>query len=215
MGKNTTLDLMKINLLNSIYDAASIYKTKMVGKTFMYVFDDRFIEVTFKTDNFKHLCGIDSRLTSHEFYNEAITRKLEKEQINFTPRHPFEVAKKKLKHLKNIYTMSSLECFIQEDISTDTATYKFATTDLSFSVMLSEDLDSYGIKRSEKYISKSLRDKDAFDKSRIVHEVTHIFVKQNDKKYYSNVTYYSNTELPVEVLDKLSSELREKFKKKQ
>ena len=211
MAKNKFLDNLKVNIIPEIYAAALEYKNNMVGKTFLYVFDNRFIEVIFKTDNFKHLTGIASTLTPNEFYNEAISGFFEKEQINFTSRHPYDLAKKKLKHLKNIYIMSSSECFIQEDITTNTATYKFATTNLDFSLLLTEDIDSFGILRSEKYITKSLRDKDSFDKSRIVYEVTHIFIKNNNVKKYSIVTYNSNNKLPKELEDKIDDSIKGQF----
>ena len=73
MAKNKFLDNLKVNIIPEIYAAALEYKNNMVGKTFLYVFDNRFIEVIFKTDNFKHLLGIASTLTPNEFYNEAIS----------------------------------------------------------------------------------------------------------------------------------------------
>ena len=94
---------IKIRIIPEIYDAALIYKNNMVGRTFMYVFNGKYIEVTYKTDNFKHLTGIPSRLTPNEFYYQAIERTIEKEQIkDFDNRHPYDLAKKKLKHLLNL-----------------------------------------------------------------------------------------------------------------
>ncbi len=74
MAKNKFIDNLKVNIIHEIYAAALEYKNNMVGKTFLYVFVNRFIEVIFKTDNFKHLSGIASTLTPNEFYNEAISR---------------------------------------------------------------------------------------------------------------------------------------------
>ena len=34
----------------------------------MYVFDDRYIEVIYKADNFKHLTGVDSHLSAKQFF---------------------------------------------------------------------------------------------------------------------------------------------------
>ena len=45
--------------------------------------------------------------------------------------------------------MSSSECFMQVDITTETETYKFGTTNLKFSILLTEDIDSYGIKKAK------------------------------------------------------------------
>lgn len=204
---------IKIRIIPEIYDAALIYKNNMVGRTFMYVFNGKYIEVTYKTDNFKHLTGIPSRLTPNEFYYQAIERTIEKEQIkDFDNRHPYDLAKKKLKHLLNLYNMSSSECFMQVDITTETETYKFGTTNLKFSILLTEDIDLYGIKKSEKYISKSLRHKDCFEKSSDVYDVTHIFVKYNNEKKYKNVTYSSNNELPECVEGKIDESVKQYYK---
>ena len=35
----------RINIVNSIENAAKLYRSKLVGKRFMYVFDGRYIEV--------------------------------------------------------------------------------------------------------------------------------------------------------------------------
>ena len=42
-----------------IGDAAKLYRDRLVGKRFMYVFDGRYIEVIYKAENFRHLTGVE------------------------------------------------------------------------------------------------------------------------------------------------------------
>ena len=39
-------------IIRTIENAAKVYKDQLVGKTFLYVFDGRYIEVMFKAENF-------------------------------------------------------------------------------------------------------------------------------------------------------------------
>ena len=55
MAKNSKIDI----IVKKIIQAARVYKNNLVGKTFMYVFDNRYIEVMYKASNFKHLMGVD------------------------------------------------------------------------------------------------------------------------------------------------------------
>ena len=41
-------------IVSRIGDAAKLYRDRLVGKRFMYVFDDRYIEVIYKAENFRH-----------------------------------------------------------------------------------------------------------------------------------------------------------------
>lgn len=68
----------------AIQAAAQAYKDRLVGRTFLYVFDQRFIEVLYKAQNFKHLTGVDSRLSARDFYKAALRHQLQGTQIFFT-----------------------------------------------------------------------------------------------------------------------------------
>ena len=46
------------NIVSDISNAALKYKANLVGRTFLYVFGDKYIEVLFKANNFKHLTGV-------------------------------------------------------------------------------------------------------------------------------------------------------------
>lgn len=45
-------------IVSRIGDAAKLYRDRLVGKRFMYVFDGRYIEVIYKAENFRHLTGV-------------------------------------------------------------------------------------------------------------------------------------------------------------
>ena len=201
----------KTSALRNLLIVSQEYKNNMVGKIFMYVFDNRFIEVNYKVKNFKHLTGVDSALSADQFYRNCINRTLTIEQFYFNARHPYHLAENKIRHLGNFYNACSSECFMQEDITTNSGTYKFGTTEMNFSTLFAEDIDEVtGEKRSDYYIVKSLRDKDCFDESSAVHSVTHIFVKNNDERKYSTVLYLDNnnkSNIPQEAKDKLDSSI--------
>ena len=80
-----------------------------------------------------------------------------------------------------------------EEISTNSFTYKFGTSDLNFTLCMGEDLDSYGIKKSHCLVVQSLRDGDCFSKSKNVYAVSHILMKKNDEKLYGEVCFLDKT----------------------
>ncbi|MDY6431160.1 MAG: PBECR4 domain-containing protein [Bacilli bacterium] len=76
-------------IVADIKDAAIKYKTNLVGRTFLYAFDRRFIEVIFKASNFKHLKGVDSKSSADTFYRYSFKRKLTTGDIFFNKDHVF------------------------------------------------------------------------------------------------------------------------------
>mgnify|MGYP003399172356 CR=1 FL=1 len=137
----------RVNLystIETIHRAAIAYKANLVGKTFVYVFDDRYIEVIYKAINFKHLTGVESALSSKRFYSLALSNHLKPNQIYFSPRHPYVLCQRKLKHIEDLIDVASSENFMLEEIATQTKVYKFGTTDTKFTLCLTEDLDASG-----------------------------------------------------------------------
>ena len=147
-----------------INKAAQLYKQHLVGKKFLYVFDERYIEVCYKIDGFRHLTGVETNLSAKRFYQYAVKNQLQSTQIYFSNKHPFQLCKRKLKHIKEIAVLASSENFMLEEIHTDTKTYKFGTTDLNFTLCLNKEYNTYGKEKSECYIVESLRDEDCFSK---------------------------------------------------
>ncbi|MBQ8296489.1 MAG: hypothetical protein IJX77_01755 [Ruminococcus sp.] len=206
---NTQIDKQKI--VSEIKKAADAYKKNLVGKTFLYVFEGQYIEVMFKTKDFKHLTGVDSKLSAQEFYKKAVKKELQSSQVFFSARHPYKLAQKKLKHLHAISSLVMGESFMLKDIKTQTETYKFGTTDLKFSLCFNKEYDNNGTEQGTCFIAKSLRDEDCFSKSSDAFTITHIFSKKNDEKKYNQEVYcekgYTITELSPEIKSMLSADI--------
>lgn len=201
----------KKKFAQSICAAAKIYKEKLVGQKFLYVFDNRYIEVLFKKENYKHLTGIATNLSAINFYQNAVKGILTGKQIWFDSNHPYNLCCKKIKHISDIANMTNSDSFMLEDITTASVRFKFGTTDLNFTLCFDREYDDKGNAISECYITKSLRDEDCFSKSANVYEITHILSCPNDKKLYSNLLYMdkksSLNELPKSVIHMLDDNL--------
>lgn len=131
-------------IVHEINNAAQLYKTHLVGKKFLYVFDGRYIEVCYKTDSFRHLTGVETSLSAKRFYQYAVKKQLQSSQIYFTSRHPYSLCKKKLKHICEIAVLASTESFMLEEILTNTKSYRFGTTNLKFTLCLNKEYDESG-----------------------------------------------------------------------
>lgn len=197
-----------------INNAAQLYKKHLAGKKFLYVFDDRYIEVCFKTDSFRHLTGVETSLSAKRFYQYAVKKQLQSSQIYFTSRHPYSLCKKKLKHICEIAVLASTENFMLEEILTNTKRYKFGTTNLNFTLCLNKEYDKNGQEKSECYIVESLRDEDCFSKSKIAYEVSYIFSKDNSSKKYSDVLFMDKRTNLDMLPDQVASMISESLKKK-
>lgn len=60
-------------IVREINKAAQLYKQHLVGKKFLYVFDERYIEVCYKIDGFRHLTGVETNLSAKRFYQYAVS----------------------------------------------------------------------------------------------------------------------------------------------
>ena len=190
-------------VVREINEAAKLYKKYLVGKRFMYVFDNRYIEVLFKAENFRHLTGVDTHLSAKSFYSYATRGILEASQIRFTVSHPYDLCVRKIKHISNIATMAASECFMLEEIKTDTMSYKFGTTDLNFTLCLNKETNGEG----DSFVVQSLRDEDCFSKSESAYIVTHIFSCKTDEKKYKDLLFIDKSasidDLPESIKEKL------------
>lgn len=206
----TRREVNKNNIVNDIKIAAIKYKNNLVGKTFLYVFNGKFIEVIFKVVSFKHLTGVDSNLGADQFYRNACNSKLSNKNVFFNKDHPFKLCEKKIKHIKDLSELALGESFMLEEVTTNTHVYKFGTTDTKFTLLLDADLDELGNIKSEKYVVKSLRDEDCFNKAKNAFSITHIFSKPNDSKIYDTLIYFDKNckELPDDVVSMLSETLK-------
>ncbi|HIT64575.1 MAG TPA: hypothetical protein IAC37_09095 [Candidatus Ventrimonas merdavium] len=204
-------------IVAEIKKAAALYKTHLVGKRFLYVFEGRYIEVIYKAVNFKHLTGVETPLSARKFYEYSVKNQLQASQIYFSPRHPFTLCKKKIKHICEIAVLAGAESFLLEEIKTSTRSFKFGTTNLNFSLCMNKEIDEYGREKGDCYIVESLRDEDCFSKCKDVFVITHIFSRDNDKKKYTELLYTDllggNADLPDAITALLSDELKDQYKK--
>ena len=203
----------KGQLVSEICKAAKLYKKNLVGRKFIYVFDGRYIEVLFKRRNYKHLTGVVCQMTAEDFYKNALRDRLQTSQIYFDKGHPYELCRRKIKHLSAISSLASGESFMLEEIVTHTRTYKFGTTDLEFSLCMNKEYNDQGEELGECYIVESLRDGDEVSKSKNAYEVTHILSKRNTDARYTDVLFLDKGEtiktLPADVLAMLDESLLE------
>ena len=54
-----------------ITEAEIVYFQNLAGKTFLYVCGDEYFEVSFLIDHFLHLTGVETRLSTKDFYKNA------------------------------------------------------------------------------------------------------------------------------------------------
>ena len=86
-------------LVQEIQKAALLYKTYLVGRKFLYIFEGQYIEVIYSSKGFKHLTGVESPLTAKLFFDNAVKRKLSINNIGFSSKHPYDLCVRKVKHL--------------------------------------------------------------------------------------------------------------------
>lgn len=198
-------------IIRVIQSAANEYKKYLVGRTFLYVFDNRYIEVLYKAANFKHLTGVESHLSAKDFYKNALRHRLQSTQIFFSSRHPYQLCKRKLQHLHEISHLAQCENFMLEEIITNTRSYRFGTTDLNFTLCMNKEQDSNGKEKGTCFIVESLRDEDCFSKSKMAYDVTHILSKKNDEKLYHVLHFQSHSAInvPSDLYAKLDEHLRD------
>ena len=210
MAKTQQTNNDRMTAIRLITEAVKKYKAELVGKSFMYVFDDDYIEVLYNERNFKHLTGVHSDLPAKQFFDLAVKGHLRPEQIGFTETHPFQLAMKKLGHINNLTELATSSRFILEGVATETKGYDFALTDGVFSVLFAPDECN---RHSGTFVATSLRDRDCLSKSRDVYRTDYILSRSTRTGKYDAVLYESEKTkgLPDCVKDKLNRPLQEEF----
>lgn len=176
-------------IVQQIKLAATLYRRNLVGNSYLYVFDNRYIEVLYRAQSFRHLTGVDTSLSAMDFYRQAARGQLGASQIYFTRQHPYDLCMRKIRHICNISSLVTSESFMLEEIITSTRTYTFGTTNMDFSLCLDREYDKQGMPIGDHYLAMSLRDGDNFGRSKNVYDITHIFCKSNSAKKYTNLCY--------------------------
>ncbi len=168
-----------------LIDAAGVYSQNLAGKAFLYVYGDEYFEVSFPTDHFLHLTGVETTLSAKDFYKNAKKKKLTNRQFYFDARHPYANAKKKLPCLKRLPELTNEMVCILKDMQTVTITYKLSVTNLEFTLGLTENTDNKGNKINDFFLPMSLRVEDSsIKKSNAGDIVDYIFSKDASMAKY-------------------------------
>lgn len=203
--------ISKNQIVRRIRRAARSYREHLVGRTFMFVYDDKYIEVMFKTTCFYHLTGVGSNLSAADFYKHAVKgNDLKPSEISFDTDHPFDLVDLKTTHLKDLYKITIQDVFIADDIITATALYKVGITNLELTLCLGRDTDKEGNVINDRWIPYSFRveniKNENFDS---LYEVTHVFVKESNASKsakYCDLTFGDTgklAELPENIIGKI------------
>ena len=147
----------KNKIRQDIIEAASMYEQYLAGQAFLYVYGNEYFEVMFPVNRFLHLAGVETRLFAKKFYKNAREKTLTTQQFYFSPRHPFEVSKKKLSCLKRLYELTNTKVRILRNMETASVVYKVGISNLEFTLCLTENRDSNGEKINEYFLPMSLR----------------------------------------------------------
>lgn len=150
----------KAILRTQINTAADEYSKHLAGKVFLYVYGNEYFEISFMTKQFKHLTGVASNLSANEFYKKAKANTLTDNQFWFDSKHLYDNARKKLPCLCNLSVLTNSLVCVVKDVSTLTLTYKIGVTNLSFTLCLTEHVDTNNNKINDLLLPRSLRVKD-------------------------------------------------------
>ena len=183
--------LGKSQIIRRIHRAALKYKEVFVGNTFMFVFENDYVEVMFKKSSFMHLTGVASLLRADDFYNHALTEHgLRPGEIFFNEDHPYDLADKKTGILIGLSDITDKDAGVVTDIETKTFSYKLGVANMKFTVCLGDDKNSLGEVQGKCKVPYSFRVEGLnSNKSQNIYSVTHVFKKKTGEKKYSILTY--------------------------
>lgn len=189
-----------------ICDAQTEYSTHLAGKTFMYVYGEEYFEVVFKVACFKHLTGVESKLTANRFYQYAGTGLLAAKQFYFTKEHPRRLAIHKLKQLQALSVITQEQVCVLKEIHTVSFTYRLGLTNLDFTLCLTEDTALKDSNLSEYYVPQSFRVKDkSVENSKDGAFIDFIFEKTATDSIYDKLNFAAKgKELPTCLKGKIS-----------
>lgn len=196
-----TKAIKKEQIRKQIIAASEIYRDELSGKVFLYVCGEYYFEVVFQIDRFKHLTGVNSFLSAHEFYNKATSSTLSTGQFFFDESHTYKGAKKKLSCLSLLPTLTNNLVCVVRDMSTISLTYKIGVTNLDFTIGLTENYDLNGNKVNNWFLPRTLRVRDkAIENSADAEFIDFIFAKDASKDMYSKITYFDKSKKPPTII---------------
>lgn len=181
----------KSQIIRRIHNAAKQYKNYFVGNTYMFIYENQYVEVMFKKSSFLHLTGVDTKLSAEDFYKHALKKNgLRPVEISFNTDHPYVLAEKKTQYLADLYKITLTDVVIATDVVTMTFTYSIGITNLEFVICLGDDTDSagnvlYGYKIPYSFRIEEIQNSKFND----LHEVTHVLKKETGSKKYNVLTF--------------------------
>lgn len=181
----------KSQIIRRIHRSALKYKEIFVGNTYMFVFNNDYVEVMFKKSSFMYLTGVASCLKADDFYNHALTeRGLRPGEIFFNEDHPYDLADKKTSILIGLGDITIKDSSVVMDIETKTFSYKLGVANLEFTVCLGDDKNSQGEIHGNCKVPYSFRVEGIENsKSDKIYSVSHVLKKKTGEKKYHILTY--------------------------
>lgn len=209
-GKKERIKMGKSKLLKKIHSAAINYQKHLAGRTFLYVYEDRYVEIVFKSSSFLHLTGVKTNLKAKGFFLHAKKKKgLRPSEVMFDKTHPYDLAERKINHLENLYKVTCTNVMIATEIVTITAIYKIGVTNFQFVLLCGPNRDKTGTLIDDCLVPYSFRVEDiSTSRFEELYEVKYIFSKQTNEKNYSTVTYKSEdsiSDLPDNIREKVKN----------
>lgn len=153
MANNTN----KKAIVARINAAAKKYKSKVVGNTFLIIYEGKYIELSFRAKNFLHLCGVDATIQGAiPFYRKACSKYgINDKEISFSSNHPYNLANIKTANLSDAIDLLTKEILIATDVQTKSHIYAIGATDLEIVMCL--DKDNQVANNSNVFVPWSLR----------------------------------------------------------
>ncbi len=129
-------------MLRQITRAAVDYSECLAGRDFLILYDGKSNEISFRADNFRHLCGVDTNLYATDFYRKALQKQLDITEIGFSSIHPKNLAELKIRGLCELQNMLTGHSQIMESIYTKTQCFPFGLSDGTYTLLFSRDSNS-------------------------------------------------------------------------
>lgn len=208
-NQNTQRQQKKMILRTNIISGANTYKNRFLGKNFLIVYCNKYIEIQFTAENFLHLTGVATRLTAENFYNNAVNSTLTLNNIIINRQNPYSIAFNKTNNLTQLHKILEEPSIILEDITTQTTTFKIALTEYNFTLCFNKYTDAvpYYTVCSHRVENKSMN---IINKSKNAYFVDFILEKPTTAQKYDKITYQDQTkQLPQTIHHLIADNLKQ------
>ena len=121
-----TKNIKDEQIRKQIITASEVYRDKLAGRVFLYVYGESYFEVVFPTDRFRHLTGVNSSISAQEFYDKAKSSMLSAGQIFYDREHTYRGAKRKLPCLTMLPALTNnVVCVVKDRVREHHGSGKF------------------------------------------------------------------------------------------